>query len=72
MFPHDRTVLTVPESPRFNAPEAASVTVPRLALVREAGRLYARTAAIPPELLTQITSPMIPEETYAQIVNTTA
>lgn len=72
MFPHDRTVLTVPESPMFNAPEAASVTVPRLALVREAGRLYARTAAIPPELLTQITSPMIPEETYAQIVNTTA
>ena len=52
MFPHDRTVLTVPESPMFNAPEAASVTVPRLALVREAGRLYARTAAIPPELLT--------------------
>ena len=72
MFPHDRTILTVPESPMFNAPEAASVTVPRLALVREAGRLYARTAAIPPELLTQITSPMIPEETYAQIVNTTA
>ena len=52
MFPNDRSVLTVQECPMFNAPEAASVTVPRLALVREAGRLYARTAAIPPELLT--------------------
>lgn len=34
LFPHGRTILTVPESPMFSAPEAAAVTAPRLALVR--------------------------------------
>ena len=53
----------------FNAPEAAVVTVPRLELVREAGRQYAKTGAVDAELLAQIGSPMIPEETYAKIVN---
>ena len=36
-FPGPSTIITVPESPMFNAPEAAIVTVPRLAKVREAG-----------------------------------
>lgn len=69
MFPGNHTVITVPESPMFNAPEAAMVTVPRLELVKEAGRQYAKTGAIDPSVLAQIGSPMIPEETYAQIVN---
>ena len=69
MFPSGRTIITVPESPMFNAPEAAAVTVPRLELVKEAGRQYAKTGAIDPSVLAQIGSPMIPEETYAQIVN---
>lgn len=69
MFPENHTIITVPESPMFNAPEAAVVTVPRLELVKEAGRQYAKTGAIDPSVLTQIGSPMIPEETYAQIVN---
>ena len=69
MFRGDSTVITVPESPMFNAPEAAVVTVPRLELVREAGRQYARNGRIDAELLSQIGSPMIPEETYAKIVN---
>ena len=68
-FPCDHTILTVPESPMFSAPEAAAVTAPRLALVKEAGKQYAETGAIAPELLAQITSPMIPEEQYAAIVN---
>ena len=68
-FPGDHTILTVPESPMFNAPEAAVVTVPRLALVREAGRQYALTGKIDPVLLSEIGSPMIPEDTYAAIVN---
>ena len=68
-FPHDRTILTVPESPMFNAPEAAVVTKPRLARVRQAGRQYARTGKIGEALLREITSPMIPEDQYAQIVN---
>ncbi|MGN1025692.1 MAG: flavodoxin family protein [Faecousia sp.] len=69
MFPCGHTILTVPESPMFNAPEAAVVTVPRLELVREAGRQYAKTGAIDEGFLAQIGSPMIPEETYAKIVN---
>ena len=68
-FPHDRTILTVQESPMFNAPEAAVVTKPRLTLVRQAGRQYARTGGIGEALLREITSPMIPEDQYAQIVN---
>ncbi|MCR4621729.1 MAG: flavodoxin family protein [Clostridiales bacterium] len=68
-FPSSRTVITVPESPMFNAPEAESVTAPRLGKLREAGRQYAESGSISPELLSEITSPMIPEEVYAQIVN---
>ena len=69
MFPNHHTIITVPESPMFSAPEAAVVTVPRLTLVREAGRAYAADGAIDAALLDKIGSPMIPEETYAQIVN---
>ena len=70
-FPGDHTIITVPESPMFNAPEAAAVTAPRLALVRRAGAQYAREFSIDAKLLEEINSPMIPEETYAAIVNAT-
>ncbi|MGM9615134.1 MAG: flavodoxin family protein [Oscillospiraceae bacterium] len=69
MFPQNRTILTVPESPMFNAPEAAVVTGPRLALVREAGRQYAQNGTMDSALLAQIGTPMIPEEEYARIAN---
>ena len=69
LFPNNHTILTVPESPMFNAPEAAVVTVPRLEMVRQAGRQYAKAGEIDRALLAEIGSPMIPEETYAQIVN---
>ena len=69
MFPSSHTIITVPESPMFNAPEAASVTVPRLELVKTAGKQYAECGEINAELLAEICSPMIPEEVYAQIVN---
>ena len=71
LFPNNRTVMTVPETPMFNAPEAAVVTAPRLELVRKAGRQYAETGAIDSDLMKQICSPMIPEEQYAAIVNGT-
>ncbi len=63
------TVITVPESPMFNAPEAVSVTVPRLEKVKTAGREYAESGKIDRVLLSEIASPMIPEEVYAAIVN---
>ncbi len=69
LFPQGHTILTVPESPMFNVPQAAVVTEPRLALLKEAGRQYAETGTIEAGLLQQISSPMIPEEQYAAIVN---
>ena len=68
-FPSNHTILTIPESPMFNAPEAAVVTEPRLRLVRQAGKQYAETGEIDTALLTEIGAPMIPEEQYAAIVN---
>ena len=68
-FPGNHTILTIPESPMFNVPEAAIVTEPRLALVWQAGRQYAQTGKIDEMLLTEVRSPMIPEEQYAAIVN---
>ena len=68
-FPGDHTIITVPESPMFNAPEAGIVTGPRLALVRQAGKQYAESGKINAALLAEVCSPMIPEEQYAAIVN---
>ena len=68
-FPGGLTMITVPESPMFNAPEAAAVTLPRLERIKEAGRQYAKTGAISPQLMAEITSPMIPDDQYAAIVN---
>ena len=70
-FPSDHTVITVPESPMFNVPEAKVVTVPRLERIKEAGRQYAEGFVITDDLMREITSPMIPEEQYAEIVNST-
>ncbi|MBR4434809.1 MAG: flavodoxin family protein [Clostridia bacterium] len=69
MFPTNHTIITVPESPLFAAEGAAPVTLPRLELVKKAGREYAETGRIDPALIEEITSPMIPEEQYAAIVN---
>ena len=45
------------------------MTGPRLELIKKAGRQYAEKGEIEAELLAEITSPMIPEEQYAAIVN---
>ncbi|MCR5024144.1 MAG: flavodoxin family protein [Lachnospiraceae bacterium] len=68
-FPGEHPVITIPESPIFNVPEASAVTVPRLALVKQAGKQYAETGKINAAMLSEICSPMIPEEEYAAIVN---
>lgn len=72
LFPQNYTIITVPESPMFNAPEATGVTQPRLELVQKAGKQYAERWGIDDELLREIGSTMIPEETYAAIVNSNA
>ena len=68
-FPGNHTIITVSESPMFNAPGAAVVTEPRLELIKQAGRQYAEKGEIGASLLAEITSPMIPEDQYAAIVN---
>ena len=72
MFPENHTIITIPESPMFNVPSADVVTKPRLALIRQAGLQYAKAGEINSALLAQIQGPMIPEEVYAQIVNSGA
>ena len=57
--------IAVPESPMFSAP----VTVPRLDLIKRAGKEYAEEGGIDAALLSEICSPMIPEEEYARIAN---
>ncbi len=69
MFPGRGPVITVPESPMFGVPAADPVTRPRLALLRSAGKIYAETGDIGEALLSEIGTPMIPEERYAAIVN---
>lgn len=68
-FPRNHTIITVPESPMFNALEMELVIKPRLELIRQAGNQYAKTGKIEAELMAKITSPMIPEDEYAKIVN---
>ena len=70
-FPNNHTIITVPESPMFNAPEAQIVTIPRLEKINDAGRQFAKDFTIRDELMAEITSPMIAEDQYAQIVNGT-
>ena len=65
MFPSNRTILIVPESPMFNVPEAAIVTQPRLERIREAGRQYVQNGEIDRALLAVIAEPMIPEDMNA-------
>lgn len=69
MFPNHRTVITVPESPMFNSPEAAPVTVPFLEKVKAAGREYATGRTLSEETVSKLKEPMIPEEVYAAICN---
>ena len=68
-FPNNHTIITVPESPMFNAPEAAAVTAPRLELIKRAGEEYVKTGEISVALMSEICSPMIPEDIYAKICN---
>jgi multimeric flavodoxin WrbA len=68
-FPNNHTIITIPESPMFNAPEADVVTKPRLELVKKSGKQYAEKGTIDADLLAEIGSPMIPEDMYARITN---
>ena len=63
------TIITVPEAPMFNVPEADPVTKPFLTLPRQAGREYAATGSVLPSTMEKLRIPMIPEDVYAEICN---
>ena len=65
-FPRNRTIITVPESPMFNIPQADELTKPRLELIKQAGAQYAANGEIEAELMQAVTSPMLPDQIYAQ------
>lgn len=69
LFPNNSTIITIPESPMFNAPEAVSVTKPFLEIMRQAGWEYVEKGEITADTRAKLSTPMIPEEVYAQIVN---
>lgn len=71
-FPNGVFMLTVPEAPMFNVPEAKSVTEPFLELVKQAGSEYAQSGCVSDELMAKLAIPMIPDEIYAEICNRNA
>ena len=69
-FPRtDNCIVTIPESPLFNVPDAKEVTEPMLNAVRTAGSEYALTGKISGRTQKLLEIPMIPESEYVQIVN---
>ena len=68
-YPERRTIITVPETPMFNIPQAAAFTAPRLKEMQAAGAEYAKDFTLCEQTLQTVCSPMIPEEIYAQFAN---
>ncbi len=68
-FPNGVFMLTVPEAPMFNAPEAVVVTTPFLEIVKQAGHEYALNGTVSDEIMEKLSIPMIPEDVYAAICN---
>lgn len=65
----DSTIITVPETPMFNIPQAAQFVAPRIKEMEAAGAEYAERFTLSEETMKTICSPMIPEEIYAQFAN---
>ena len=68
-FPENSAIITVPESPMFNIPQAEPFVAPRRAELFRAGAEFAASGALCEETMRTICSPMIPEEIYAQFAN---
>lgn len=68
-YPENAGIITVPESPMFNIPQAAQFTAPRIEALKAAGEEFAKNGKLSDETHKSICSPMIPEEIYAQFAN---
>ena len=67
MFGENSTIITVPESPLFNAPEAEIVTKPFLVYVKKAGEEFSLGGKITEPTMERLRVPMLDEELYAKI-----
>lgn len=68
-YPDNCGIITVPESPMFNIPQAAQFVSPRIEELKDAGEEFFKNGALSDETMKKICSPMIPEEIYAQFAN---
>ncbi len=69
MFGDDSTIIAVPESPMFSAPQADSVTKPFLENVKKAGAEFTSEGKITEATMKKLRTPMLDEELYAKICN---
>lgn len=63
------TMVSVPETPLLNVPQAAVVADPLLDRFQQAGAEYARSLRLSTETIARLETPMIPKEVYVSIVN---
>ncbi len=65
----DPVTVFVPEAPMLNVPQAAPLADPLLARFKRAGEEYASSLTLSSETIAGLEAPMIPKETYINIVN---
>lgn len=63
------TMVSVPETPMLNVPQAAAVADPLLDSFERAGEEYARSLRLSTETIARLETPMIPKEVYVSVVN---
>lgn len=69
LFPHNLTCVYVPETPMLNVEIAKPVVLPLLEKFKNAGTEYSSTLNLSESTILELETPMIPQETYMQIVN---
>ncbi|MCR5010348.1 MAG: flavodoxin family protein [Clostridia bacterium] len=65
----DPVTVFVPEAPMLNVPQAAPLADPLLARFKRAGEEYASSLTLSSATIAGLEAPMIPKETYINIVN---
>ena len=65
----DPVTVFVPEAPMLNVPQAAPLAEPLLARFKRAGEEFASSRTLSSETIAGLEAPMIPKETYINIVN---
>ena len=65
----DPVTVFVPEAPMLNVPQAAPLAEPLLARFKRAGEEFASSLTLSSETIAGLEAPMIPKETYINIVN---